>query len=66
MFFYTVVKDYHCLLHLQQMEFKILTNRLLDDFTKSVKGSLSDKMDKQEKAVVPIDYFQLYKLVSSV
>ena len=48
------------------MIFKILTDKLLDDFTKSVTESPLDKIDKIKKSEIPVDYFQFYKSVSSV
>ena len=48
------------------MEFKILTSRLLDDFTKKVNESPLDKLDRVVKVELPVDYFQFYKSVSSV
>ena len=48
------------------MGFKILTNKLLNDYTKSVKESPLDKIDKIKKVDMPVDYFQFYKSVSSV
>jgi len=48
------------------MDFKILTNKLLDDFTQAVKESPLDKIDKIKKIEMPVDYFQFYKSVSSV
>jgi Fic family protein len=48
------------------MEFSILTNTLLDDYTRIVKESPLDKMDKIKKEEMPVDYFQFYKSVSSV
>jgi Fic family protein len=48
------------------MDFKILTDKLLDDYTKNVKESPLDKIDKIKKVEMPVDYFQFYKSVSSV
>jgi Fic family protein len=48
------------------MDFKILTDTLLDDYTKVVKESPLDKIDKIKKFEMPVDYFQFYKSVSSV
>lgn len=48
------------------MKFKILTDKLLDDYTKDVKESPLDKIDKIKKLEMPVDYFQFYKSVSSV
>ena len=48
------------------MDFKILTDKLLDDYTKAVRESPLDKIDKIKKLEVPVDYFQFYKSVSSV
>jgi Fic family protein len=48
------------------MDFKILTDILLDDYTKAVKESPLDKIDKIKKIEMPVDYFQFYKSVSSV
>ena len=48
------------------MDFKILTDKLLDDYSKSVKESPLDKIDRIKKTDMPVDYFQFYKSVSSV
>jgi Fic family protein len=48
------------------MDFKILTDKLLEDYTKTVNESPLDKIDKSKKSEVPVDYFQFYKSVSSV
>lgn len=48
------------------MDFKILTDRFLDDYRKAVKESPLDKIDKSKKMEMPVDYFQFYKSVSSV
>ena len=48
------------------MGFKILTDKLLDDYTKMVKVSPLDKIDNIKKLDLPVDYFQFYKSVSSV
>ena len=48
------------------MEFKILTDKFLDDYTKAVKESPLHKMEKIRKNEMPVDYFQFYKSVSSV
>ena len=48
------------------MEFKILKDKLLDDFTKAVRESPLDKIDKIKKLEMPVDYFQFNKSVSSV
>jgi len=48
------------------MDFKILTDKLLDDFTKSVKESPLDKIEKIKNLDITVDYFQFYKSVSSV
>lgn len=48
------------------MEFKILTDKLLDDYSKAVKESPLHKIDKIRKIEMPVDYFQFYKSVSSV
>ncbi len=48
------------------MNFKILTDKLLNDYTKAVKESPLDKIDKIKKTEMPVDYFQFYKSVSSV
>jgi Fic family protein len=48
------------------MNFKILTDKLLDDYTKAVTESPLDKIDKIKKIEIPVDYFQFYKSVSSV
>lgn len=48
------------------MDFKILTDILLDDYTKTVRESPFDKINKIKKLEMPVDYFQFYKSVSSV
>lgn len=48
------------------MDFKILTDKLLVDYTKAVKESPLDTIDKIKKLEIPVDYFQFYKSVSSV
>lgn len=48
------------------MDFKILTDKLLDDYTITVEESPLDKIDKIKKPEMPVDYFQFYKSVSSV
>ncbi|HAX95959.1 MAG TPA: hypothetical protein DCY35_05480 [Prolixibacteraceae bacterium] len=48
------------------MDFKILTDNLLVDFTMSVKESPLDKINKIKKVEMPLDYLQFYKSVSAV
>lgn len=48
------------------MDFKILTDKLFDGYTKIVKESPLDKIDNIKKLELPVDYFQYYKSVSSV
>ena len=48
------------------MEFNILTNKLLVDYTKNVKETPLDKIEKLKKVDIIVDYFQFYKSVSSV
>lgn len=48
------------------MDFKILTDNLLEDYTIAVKESPLDKIDNIRKIDIPVDYFQFYKSVSSV
>ena len=48
------------------MDFMILTDYLLADFTMSVKESPLDKINKIKKVEMPVDYFQFYKSVSAV
>lgn len=48
------------------MEFNILTDKLLIDYTKNVKESPLDKIEKLKKVDIIVDYFQFYKSVSSV
>lgn len=48
------------------MNFKILTDKFLVDYTKALRESPSDKIDKIKKLEMPVDYFQFYKSVSSV
>jgi len=51
---------------LLEMDFKILIDKLLDNFIACVKESPLDKIDKIKKIDLPVDYFQFYKSVSSV
>ncbi|MEZ5050140.1 MAG: Fic family protein [Saprospiraceae bacterium] len=48
------------------MGFKILTDKLLDNYTKVVIESPLDKIDKIQKFEMPVDYFEFYKSVSTV
>ena len=48
------------------MEFKILTDRLFIDYKSKVIDSPLDKIDNLKKVEIPVDYFELYKSVSSV
>lgn len=48
------------------MNFKILTDILLDDYTKAVIESPLDKIEKSKKPEIPVNYFQFYKSVSTV
>jgi Fic family protein len=48
------------------MNFNILTDKLLDEFTKALNESPLEKIEKIKKAEIPVDYFQFYKSVSSV
>lgn len=48
------------------MDFKILTDSLLDAYIRSVKESPLDIIDRIKKDDLPVDYFQFYKSVSSV
>ena len=48
------------------MNLKILKSSLLDDFTKAVKESPLDKIDRLKKLDIPVDYFEFYKSISSV
>jgi Fic family protein len=48
------------------MNFKILTSSLLVDFTKTIKESPLDKIDRAKKIEPPVDYFEFYKSISSV
>lgn len=48
------------------MDFKILTEELLNDYTKAVRESPLDKIENIKKLEMPVDYFQFYKSVSSV
>lgn len=43
-----------------------MTDKLLDEYTASVKESPLDKIEKKKKVEMPVDYFQFYKSVSSV
>lgn len=48
------------------MNFKILTDKLLNDYTKTVIESPLNKIDRIKKLEIPFDYFQFYKSVSCV
>ena len=48
------------------MDLEILTDKLLDDYIKSVSESPLNKINKIKKPEIPVDYFQFYKSVSSV
>jgi Fic family protein len=48
------------------MNFKILTDTLLDDYTRVVKESPLEKLGKVKDPELPVDYFQFFKSVSSV
>lgn len=48
------------------MEFKILTDKLLVDFTKAIAESPFDKLAKIKRPELPVDYFQFCKSVSTV
>jgi Fic family protein len=48
------------------MDFKILTNKLLEAYIDVVKESHLDKMDHIKKLDMPVYYFQFYKSVSSI
>jgi Fic family protein len=48
------------------MNLKILTSKLLAEYTRLVDESPLDKLDKVKKIEIPVDYFQFYKSVSSV
>jgi len=48
------------------MNFRILTFSLLDNYTKAVKESPFDKIDKIKKTEILVDYFEFYKSISSV
>ncbi|MEX0812475.1 MAG: Fic family protein [Chitinophagales bacterium] len=48
------------------MNFKILSDTLLDAYTNVVKESPLQKLDKIKKIEIPVDYFQFYKSISSV
>jgi len=48
------------------MEFKILTDKLFDEYIKNVSESPLDKIDKLKKVDIPVDYFEFYKSISSV
>lgn len=54
------------LFKLISMDFKILTDSLLDDYTKAIYESPLDNVDKIKKNEINVDYFQFYKSVSSV
>jgi len=48
------------------MNFKILTDKLLEDYTKTVTESPLNKIEDSNNFEMPVDYFQFYKSVSSV
>ncbi len=48
------------------MNFKILTDSLLDGYVKIATESPLEKIERVEKVEIPVDYFQFYKSVSSV
>jgi len=48
------------------MDFKILIDKLLVDYTKAVKESPFDKIKNIKKLEIPVNYFEFYKSVSSV
>jgi Fic family protein len=48
------------------MKFKILSSKLLNAYTNSVKESPLEKLYKAQKVEMQVDYFQFYKSVSSV
>jgi len=48
------------------MNFKILSDKLIGEFTKAIKESPLDKIDNLKKLEIPVDYFQFYKSISSV
>jgi Fic family protein len=48
------------------MKFQILISSLLGDYTKTVKESPLDKIDRIEKSEIAVDYFEFYKSISSV
>lgn len=48
------------------MNFKILTSKLLEEYSNAVQESPLKKLDKIKKIDIPVDYFQFYKSVSSV
>lgn len=48
------------------MDFKILTDRLLDEYRNAVKESPLEKLGKIQKTGMQVDYFLFYKSVSSV
>ena len=48
------------------MNFKILTDSLLDDYINEIAESPLEKMEQIDKTAIPVDYFPFYKSVSSV
>ncbi len=44
------------------MEFKILTEKLLEDYTQRVEESPLDKVNRIKKIDMPVDYFQFINL----
>ncbi len=49
-----------------KMNFKILTSKLLEEYTLAVRESPLEKLGNIKKINIPVDYFQFYKSVSSV
>jgi Fic family protein len=48
------------------MNFQLLSDNLLNEFTQKLKQSPLEKLDNIKKIELPVDYFQFYKSVSSV
>lgn len=49
-----------------KMKFRILTSNLIEAYTRAVKDSPLNKLDRIKKTDIPVDYFQFYNSVSLV
>jgi len=48
------------------MDFEILSDNLIDDYTKAVGESPFDKLERLQNIELPVDYLEFYKSISSV